>query len=113
MANDHPKAVRENKTIEYMIKIYCHGQHSTKGALCSECDQLLRYAEQRIKNCMLKEKKTTCAKCPVHCYKPNMREKIKKVMRYAGPRMIYKHPVLAMLHLFDGSKTKSCKRIEK
>jgi len=113
MANGHPKAVRETQTIEYMIKIYCHGQHSTKAALCSECDQLLQYARQRIANCTLKENKTTCAKCPVHCYKPSMREKIKKVMRYAGPRMIYKHPVLAMLHLLDGFKTKSCTKLEK
>ena len=109
MDKDHPKAVRENKTIEYMIRIYCHGHHCRKDKLCSECDKLLHYARQRIKNCILKEKKTTCAQCPVHCYKPSMREKIKKVMRYAGPRMIYKHPVLAMFHLLDGSKNKILK----
>ena len=104
---DNPKALREKKTIEFMIKIYCNGQHGTKKTLCPQCEHLLKYAEQRVHNCVLKEKKTTCAKCTVHCYKPDMREEIKKVMRYAGPRMIYRHPVLALLHLLDGSEAQS------
>jgi hypothetical protein len=29
---------------------------------------------------------------------------VKKVMRYAGPRMLLHHPVLAMHHVFDGRK---------
>jgi hypothetical protein len=33
-----------------------------------------------------------------------MREKVKKVMRYAGPRMLLHHPVLAMHHAVDGFK---------
>ena len=106
MAKNHPQATRENKTIEYMVRMYCHRHHFTKDKLCSERDQLLHYARQRIANCIFKENKTTCAQCPVHCYKPSMREKIKKVMRYAGPRMIYKHPVLAMFHLLDGIENK-------
>jgi aldehyde:ferredoxin oxidoreductase len=110
MTIGHPKAVRENKTIALMIKIYCRGQHGTKAGLCPECDELLLYARHRMKNCILKENKSTCAQCPVHCYKPVMREKIKGVMRYAGPRMTYKHPVLAMLHLLDGFKTKISER---
>jgi hypothetical protein len=30
-----------------------------------------------------------------------MREKIRMVMRYSGPRMIYKHPIAAVWHLID------------
>jgi hypothetical protein len=30
-----------------------------------------------------------------------MREKIKAVMRYAGPRMIYRHPILAGKHFLN------------
>lgn len=30
-----------------------------------------------------------------------MRERVKQVMRYAGPRMMLKHPLLALQHLFD------------
>jgi hypothetical protein len=46
----------------------------------------------------------TCAKCPVHCYRPELRERIRAVMRYAGPRMLFRHPRLAILHLWDRVK---------
>jgi hypothetical protein len=100
---------RDNKTIEVMIKIYCQGQHRTGPKSCPECEELLRYAIKRINQCPLKERKTTCAQCSVHCYKPFMREKIKNVMRYSGPRMIYKNPILTLFHLFDGLKPKLIK----
>ena len=102
MSNDHPRIARENKTVEAMINIYCHGQHGTKDELCFECNELLSYARERLYQCPFQEGKTTCAKCPVHCYKPVMREKIRAVMRYAGPRMIYRHPILTLFHFIDG-----------
>ena len=98
------KKQREMKTIEKMMRIYCHGRHKTAAGLCPECEGLLSYALQRIHHCPLKENKTTCAKCPVHCYKPAMRKKVRYVMRYAGPRMTYRHPFLTIHHLFDGLK---------
>jgi hypothetical protein len=30
-----------------------------------------------------------------------MRENIRVVMRYSGPRMIYKHPIAAVWHMID------------
>jgi len=94
---------RENKTIEAMISIYCGGHHGkSKKRLCPECKALVAYAHQRLDRCPFQENKTTCANCPVHCYNPDMREKIKGVMRYAGPRMAYQHPLLALFHFIDG-----------
>ena len=34
-----------------------------------------------------------------------MRERVRAVMRYSGPRMLTRHPVLAVAHLADGRKT--------
>jgi len=93
---------REDKTISAMIRLYCRSQHESKDGLCLECEELLDYAKVRLSKCPFQENKTTCAKCPVHCYKPVMREKVRVVMRYAGPRMLYRHPVLALFHLIDG-----------
>lgn len=93
---------REQLTIQVMIKFYCRKHHSSAGALCDDCQQLFSYAMQRIDKCPFKDDKPTCAKCPVHCYKPAMREQVRSVMRYAGPRMIIYHPVLAILHYMDG-----------
>jgi len=40
-----------------------------------------------------------CKKCPIHCYKPDMRVKMRAVMRWAGPRMVLYHPIEAIKHL--------------
>lgn len=90
-----------------MIEIYCHRMHKTRGELCDECRALLNYAGRCLDRCPFQESKTTCANCKVHCYKPSMREKIKSVMRYAGPRMIYHHPVLSAFHFTDGLRKKA------
>lgn len=76
-----------------MINIYCKGNHGTE-ELCDECLELINYANQRVDNCKYGEKKPVCGKCTIHCYKPEMRKKIKSVMRYSGPKMIYKHPIM-------------------
>jgi predicted amidophosphoribosyltransferase len=89
---------REKNTIRHMIGMYCRARHHMQNTLCAECNQLLDYSTACIDRCPYKEGKPTCAKCPIHCYKPAMREKIRRVMRYAGPRMMIFHPVLAFLH---------------
>jgi predicted amidophosphoribosyltransferase len=95
---------RERRTIEAMIGIYCHGQHGSHDALCADCQSLLDYALVRLDKCPFHESKTTCANCPVHCYARDMRERIRAVMRYAGPRMLLRHPVLTLYHFLDGRR---------
>ncbi|MDX1798581.1 MAG: nitrous oxide-stimulated promoter family protein [Candidatus Lokiarchaeia archaeon] len=90
----------ERKTIETMIKMYCRNTHDPKDEICEECLTLLEYANKRLDHCRFGENKPTCEKCPIHCYKPEMREKVRKIMRYAGPRMIYRHPIMGFRHLF-------------
>ena len=102
MTKEHPRMARERKTVEAMIDLYCHEHPGPLECLCPRCEALRDYARQRLQKCPFQEKKTTCAKCPVHCYKPELREQIRAVMRYAGPRMLYRHPVLALQHLADG-----------
>jgi hypothetical protein len=103
------RITRETKTVERMVLIYCHRQHCTRATLCSECDELLKYALGRLEKCPYQEGKTACAKCPVHCYKPDMREKIREVMRFSGPRMIFRHPIMALLHVIDGFRKEPVK----
>ncbi len=105
-STERSRIVRERKTVERMILMYCHEHHGTSNGLCVECEELLKYANQRLDTCPFQEQKTPCVKCLVHCYKPAMREKIRKLMRYSGPRMIYKYPVLTILHLVDGLKAR-------
>ena len=91
---------RVRKTVGVMIALYCRQQHGSK-KLCPECAELLTYAEERLEKCPFQEGKTVCSLCPVHCYQPAMREKIRAVMRYSGPRMMHRHPMLALFHIID------------
>jgi hypothetical protein len=72
----------------------------------------LEYALKALKKCPFQEGKTTCAKCPVHCYQQDKREKIRAVMRYAGPRMIYRHPTLAVFHIIDSRRKAPVKALK-
>ena len=102
--------IRERKTVEAMIRLYCKKHHAPEGARCADCQELVAYALERLDGCPFQERKTTCAQCPVNCYRPEMRERIRAVMRFAGPRMLLRHPVLAVLHLWDGIKPKAARR---
>jgi hypothetical protein len=93
---------REMLTIEAMIRIYCRSNHGKD--LCEECGKLLTYAIARIEKCRFGPGKPACNNCKVHCYSPRMREKIKNIMRFSGPKMIYKHPVLALFHIIREKK---------
>lgn len=100
---DHPRLAREWKTMTAMVHIYCRGHHELE--LCPECRQLLDYAGLRLERCRFGIAKPTCANCPVHCYERQRRERVKAVMRYAGPRMLWRHPVLSVRHWLDGFRT--------
>jgi predicted amidophosphoribosyltransferase len=98
----HNRLKREHQTVSKMIALYCRAHHTPHhGELCAKCQSLAEYARERIERCPFGWQKPTCAKCPVHCYKPDRREDIRQVMRYAGPRMLLYHPWLAVLHLID------------
>ena len=96
---------REMRTIEAMVRIYCRSYHQKD--LCEECGEILTYAIARLDKCTFGPLKPACNNCNVHCYSPKMREKVKEIMRFSGPKMIYKHPFLAMVHLVkEKRKTK-------
>lgn len=105
------KRESEKELVSQMIALYCKKKHGSKHGLCPECIELDAYARQRSDKCPFMETKTFCSNCKVHCYKPVMREKIREVMRFSGPRMIFTHPITAIRHVVETKKEK--KRLEK
>jgi len=96
------RRARELKTIEAMVRMYCRGHaHGEGDVLCSACAELADYAARRLERCVFGDAKPACSHCVVHCYSAGMRERIRVVMRWAGPRMLLRHPLLAMAHLMD------------
>lgn len=102
MTVETPRFRREKETLRAMIDLYCRDLHGTAGTLCQECSVLNNYAMARLDCCTFGEDKPKCSDCPIHCYKPAMREAIRSVMRHSGPRMIVRHPVMAVGHMLDG-----------
>jgi hypothetical protein len=99
------KFEREARTLAGMVGIYYRGNHrdvykepfdaggitfnvgKKPPSLCTECAGLLEYGLKKLEKCPLKPK-PACKKCPVHCYEPAYRERVRAVMRYSGPRLI-------------------------
>lgn len=121
------KRARELRTVSQMIVIYCAGNHAhdeygdrterTERAecgepLCAACKELDAYAALRTRRCRRMENKISCELCQNHCYAPEMQERIREVMRYAGPRMIWHHPIAAIRHLATKCKrNRAAKRL--
>jgi hypothetical protein len=102
MSPEPRRITREKRTLQAMVRMYCRAHHGTAKGLCAACDDLLAYSLCRLDRCPFGAEKTTCAKCPIHCYKPAMRTKVQAVMRWAGPRMLWRHPILAVVHMLGG-----------
>lgn len=107
------KRKREAFVLEEMIRLYCRKNHKDKqkqaGHLCPACQELLDYAKIRNEKCPFMAEKTFCANCKIHCYKPKMKEEIRRVMRFCGPRMLLVHPILAVSHLICTIKERRSK----
>lgn len=108
--NIRRKREQEREVIATMVGMYCKGKHKqeekVENGLCMECQELLDYANMRIDKCPFMEEKTFCSTCKVHCYKPYYRSKVKEVMKYAGPRMLFVRPGLVIKHMMDGYQDK-------
>ena len=100
MCRGNKKLATEKKTVEVMIVMYCRAHHTeNEKEICLGCTNLLKYAKVRIDKCVYGVTKPTCDKCPIHCYNKISQDEIKNIMRYSGPRMIFRHPILSMKHL--------------
>ena len=95
------KLLYEHQTIAAMVKIHCKAKHQNQDAtgLCTDCIELLDYAETRLDRCHYGQSNPTCNKCPIHCYKPAQKQMVKEIMIFSGPRMLLPHPIRAIKHL--------------
>jgi len=102
------KQEKEIRVVGYMVKLYCRSKHGSKrGQLCKECAELMDYIILRRERCRFGDEKPFCANCKVQCYKPDMKEKVRKVMRFSGPRLLIRHPILVVQHLLESKREKA------
>ena len=97
------RRAREMRALDIMIAMYCRHHHGS-APLCDACAELSEYARRRLLRCVFGDAKPTCANCVVHCYRQDMRDRAREMMRWAGPRMLWSHPVVAIRHMLDGRR---------
>ena len=103
MRDKESKREREKKMVSEMIALYCKKKHHTKitrkkdgshkEELCPECLALSEYACARSDKCPFMETKTFCSNCKVHCYKPEMREKLRGDAQLAEMKFMLNIPL--------------------
>ena len=115
----NPGTGRDGAILTMMIRLHCRGRHTGKGpdkasgkasglerdGLCAECAALSDYAAARLAACRYGARKPFCSRCPTPCYRPAERARIREVMRYAGPRMLWHAPFLFVRHAIRGGKS--------
>ncbi len=103
------KRQQEQAVLEEIIRCYCHGHHHRRAAgeaLCADCRELASYAAARVRACPRMASKSFCSICPVHCYTPERHAQIQRVMRYGGPRLLFRHPIMTLRHIYLSWKEK-------
>jgi hypothetical protein len=98
------RIAREKKVISLMIDMYCRRYHHDRKD-CMYCKELREFAFMRIDKCRFKDDKPNCNDCKVHCFGKEKREQVREVMRFAGPRMMMRHPYYALLHIMRKRKS--------
>ena len=97
------RLARELLTITKMTEMYCCAHHGTSpGSLCRTCDEFVDYVGARLDKCPYADCKPTCANCPIHCYKRTRQQQGREIMRFSGPKMLARHPLLTIAHMLDG-----------
>ncbi len=104
-----PRLERERLTVGKMIDLYCRLNHK-KNEICNDCRELKEFSSIRLKRCPFGDDKPICSECTVHCYSKEMRERIKIIMRFSGPKMILYHPLMAIMHIIDNRKKKKANK---
>lgn len=120
------KARSDTRLLGDFAGIYCRGVHKhthraplvsdaaelgvygdKPPVVCGQCADLLRYAEKRRAYCP-KDPKPFCSYCDTHCYSADMRERMREVMRYSGPRsLLHGHAVDGVKHLIEGRRART------
>lgn len=95
------KIKKEKDISKAMISLYCTKNHGTIKELCEDCSSLLEYSWKKLDICKFGDAKTSCKKCPIHCYQDSMREKIRKVMRFSGPRLLFYRPIDFLRYIWN------------
>ncbi len=92
---------KDRKTLEAIGLIYCkahHGGAKDAAGLCPSCRHTIEGTLERTASCPYGHE-GNCEDCDIHCQRGEARERIREIMRYAAPRMTFRHPIMTLGYL--------------
>ena len=99
MGND--RTTRDRKILEAMGRIFCKAHHSGEKdpyGLCPSCRETVEATLVRTAVCPYGHE-GNCQDCDIHCQRGEAQERIREIMRYAAPRMVFRHPLMTAEYL--------------
>jgi hypothetical protein len=99
VANMISRRAHHRVVVELMIRRHCWRRHGHRLDLCPQCRDLLEYAASRLDACVHGDAKPPCLRCPVHCFRPEMRAAIRQIMRENRLWFLCRHPLHSLRYL--------------
>ena len=96
-----PREDKDRKTLEAIGRIYCsahHGDAKDAAGLCASCRETVDATLERTVACPFNHE-GNCEDCKVHCQRGEAQDRIRRMMRYAAPRMAFRHPLMTLDYL--------------
>lgn len=88
--------------MEAIGSIYCCGNHDAAARgndiMCPECREAIEGTLQCAEACPHGHE-GNCQDCDTHCQRGEAQQNIKRIMRYAAPRMAIRHPLMTATYL--------------
>lgn len=90
------------RTLEAMGRMYCKKFHvhavKDDAGLCPECRETVEATARRTQMCPFNHE-GNCQDCPIKCQRGDAQDRIKAIMSYSAPRMLFVHPIMTGRYL--------------
>lgn len=97
--SDEARIKRDLRTLQAIGSIYCAAHHvdapKNPHGMCAECAATIAFTHDRASNCP-NGHTGNCADCAIKCNRGEQQQRIKAIMKYAAPRMLFKHPLMTL-----------------
>lgn len=96
------QSARDLKTLEAIGRIFCNAHHPDadrdEAGLCPACRNTIDATFARTATCP-NHQRSNCEDCAVKCQRGDAQARIKEIMRYSAPRMLFRHPLMTLEYL--------------
>ena len=93
---------KDRAILEAIGTIYCRAHHAEcaqdAAGLCPECREVVETTLAKAQTCPYGHS-GNCQDCDTQCQRGTSKQRVKAMMRYAAPRMVYRHPLMTLSYV--------------